>query len=311
MKEGLLLTVIATVLAAEGGRAKLDRGLLDGLRLEDRGQIFYELRVGEAGHQIVEGEVSVAKLEKSDSWVLVPAATRARPGYSVRFEIPAERISPRALFEAAREVARDEAEFREIVKEILAEALLADDDAVRSELRGLLGEDDSAGPDDGPALPTPPTAGMVRIGGGIYRIGADLGEARFFNEHPRFDSELDPFWVDREATPPDSLGPPSFDEALAYCRELGKRLPTEIEWEVAIQSPEVEPAPFLEWTDSWYQPYPGNPMAEREYGRSLKVLRGESRGRELGPHRRRFMAPGSGHPEVGFRCALDVSPDES
>ncbi len=113
----------------------------------------------------------------------------------------------------------------------------------------------------------------------------------------------------------------TYAEAAAFCRRLGKRLPTELEWEAAVTTADttIDPGeesegeeddlrlltPILEWTASWYRPYPGNPVSESEYGERYRVLRGAG-ARELpSPHRRRFMAPDARHPEVGFRCVLD------
>lgn len=104
----------------------------------------------------------------------------------------------------------------------------------------------------------------------------------------------------------------TFGEAVAFCEGLGKRLPTEIEWEAAVTmgGPGAGDdarlsTPILEWTASWYQPYPGNPVSESEYGERYRVLRGAGPGELPDPRRRRFMAPDARHPGVGFRCVLD------
>ena len=93
-------------------------------------------------------------------------------------------------------------------------------------------------------------------------------------------------------------------EAEAYCRSTGARLPTEQEWEIAVQIPDVEsPSGLLEWTRSWYSPYPGNAYPEEQYGETYRVLRGGPSGATFDPHARRFMAPDQRNSKVGFRCA--------
>ncbi len=48
----------------------------------------------------------------------------------------------------------------------------------------------------------------------------------------------------------------SYYEAEAYCRFIGRRLPTEREWEWAAQQGLPAQGLVWEWTDSWFAPYP-------------------------------------------------------
>ena len=67
-----------------------------------------------------------------------------------------------------------------------------------------------------------------------------------------------------------------------------------------------------EWTQSWYQPYPGNRRKEKEYGEQFKVLRGGSSKASKDFSRSQFRArlPVSYRSsDLGFRCAF--SPQEA
>ena len=102
-------------------------------------------------------------------------------------------------------------------------------------------------------------------------------------------------------------------EADAYCLSLGKRLPTEMEWEKAargtnerlfvwgsefthknanfgrkvlpVGTTQKDTSPFglfdmngnvSEWTSSWYKPYPRSEFKDKLFGKNVKVLRGGS-----------------------------------
>lgn len=66
----------------------------------------------------------------------------------------------------------------------------------------------------------------------------------------------------------------------------------------------------MEWTSSWYQPYPGSTLEREAFGEKYKVLKGgawENPSVPLGRAAyRHSVAPQWDHPGHGFRCARDA-----
>jgi formylglycine-generating enzyme required for sulfatase activity len=173
--------------------------------------------------------------------------------------------------------------------------------------------------------------GMVLIPAGKFIMGLNGASP---DERPQREIELDAFYIDKfEVTneqyksvfpghtfPPDAAQHPvtnvTWKQATEFAQALGKRLPTEEEWEKAargtdgreypwgmefkkeycnVASPntgvlrvgnfKLGASPFnimdmagnaYEWTSSWYQAYPGNTDVKKDYGQVFRVLRGGS-----------------------------------
>jgi gamma-glutamyl hercynylcysteine S-oxide synthase len=177
-----------------------------------------------------------------------------------------------------------------------------------------------ANPDAFAPAPVERDAGTIRVEAGSYEIGAHERGFAYDNERPRHTVDLPAFEIDRTpvtngayldymgetgAEPPmywerdgdawvrtamglrlpvDPAQPVvhvSWDEADAFARWAGKRLPTEFEWEAA--RPRLDGVGGAwEWTSSDFVGYPGfaafpyKEYSEEFFGDGHKVLRGAS-----------------------------------
>ncbi|MFI5303294.1 MAG: formylglycine-generating enzyme family protein [Nitrospiria bacterium] len=68
----------------------------------------------------------------------------------------------------------------------------------------------------------------------------------------------------------------------------------------------------MEWTSSWYEPYPGNSLKRDSFGHKFKILRGGTWTESANPFARtthRFpVIPTLAQPDFGIRCAKDIIP---
>jgi len=204
-----------------------------------------------------------------------------------------------------------------------------------------------------PVREMPRTPDAVVVEGGSYEIGAPAKGFAYDNERPRHAVELAGFEIDRTpvsnaayvefmeetgAEPPlywerdgdgwvetargrrrpiepgDPVVHVSWEQAEAFVRWAGKRLPTEFEWEAARARLDGIGHGW-EWTSSDFLAYPGfEAFPYREYsevffGDGHKVLRGSSwatHPRVVRPSFRNWDLPQRNQIFSGFRCARDA-----
>lgn len=217
---------------------------------------------------------------------------------------------------------------------VLHEAMHAEAAVYMAKALGIAVNEPRAAPREAPAvsvLKVP--AQSVRLGSagpgfafdnelGVHEVWLDAFEIdaqpvswpRFLAHARETGLPLKPHWLATAAQDP--LGPAvhiSADEAQAWCRWAGRRLPTEGEWEcAALGQPSFQWGQVWEWTASTFHPYPGferHPYTDYSapwFG-TRRVLRGACEATSpwlAHPKYRNFFEPQRSDIFAGFRsCA--------
>ncbi len=324
MTTATLVTVLALVASSGDNSKRIDKGFVDGLRVGDQGRVYYELNVGGTKRRVDVAPTEITSVEAESSVIATDPERLFREGFTAEFQIPRDRISAASILAFAREV---EASKGTPIDSETLQRLLPSDPETQELLLAWLEEQRLRRLSETAVREARRSVRTGQVLAGSYRIGLPAREARFYNQQPRFDVFLGALAVDRRPVSHAAfkLFQPShlfvgsesaavttitYEQADEFCRWRGARLATEFEWEIAIQQELVTSPPgLLEWTASWYTPYPGNTRPEAAYGDKYRVLRGGLGGSDgmLDAHRRRFMEPISSSPEVGFRCVQSAS----
>lgn len=159
---------------------------------------------------------------------------------------------------------------------------------------------------------------QVQVPGGEYLFGSFTGE-RFRNPSKEIDAfkvEVKPFVIDRYPFPNQKGAEPltsvTLEEAREHCEKAGKRLCTELEWEVACKGLDNEQYPekgvsgfgmegifdVFEWTDSpWMEPELPKPRGMVVKGNAPITMAGKPR-----CSYRSVRQPEKATSNTGFRC---------
>ena len=142
--------------------------------------------------------------------------------------------------------------------------------------------------------PAPPRVeGEAYVEAGPFTMGTADREWAYDNERPAHEVDLPAFFVDRYPVTNAELGtagPPdapachvSWHEAVAYAKGVGKRLPSETEWEKAAKLGVLAGVGYVwEWTASEFRGYDGfaahpyREYSEPFFGDEYRVMRGAS-----------------------------------
>ena len=97
-----LATVIAIILSIDGDYARVDAGLVEGIRPDDTAVVYYMTPIGAEEKKIIVNRGIVVEVEEHRCVLKVDSEFSVLPGYSVELEIPMSRTSPLSILDLAR-----------------------------------------------------------------------------------------------------------------------------------------------------------------------------------------------------------------
>ncbi len=97
-----LATVIATILSIDGNYARVDAGLVEGIRPDDTAVVYYMTPIGAEEKKVIVNRGVVIEVDEHSSVLRVDSEFTVLPGYSAEFEIPMGRVSPLSILDLAR-----------------------------------------------------------------------------------------------------------------------------------------------------------------------------------------------------------------
>lgn len=131
-----LVTVIATILSVDTHHARIDAGLVKGIRPDDAAVIYYMAEIGSERKKVIVNRGVVIEVDDHSSVLKVDAEFSVLPGYSVEFEVPMDRVSPASVPEIAR--ARLIAHRSSDMLDSLIDVMVPEDDFVEQQVVRLI-----------------------------------------------------------------------------------------------------------------------------------------------------------------------------
>ncbi len=131
-----LVSVIATILSVEDNYARIDAGLVAGVRAGDIAEIYYMAPIGSEKKRVVVNRGEVVEVDELTALLEVEPEFTVMTGYTVEFEIPQNRISPLGVVE----LARSRLEARTTVAELtsLIDQLVPEDEFIEQQFIRLI-----------------------------------------------------------------------------------------------------------------------------------------------------------------------------